>query len=361
MTALKKLLLKRIAATGPISLADYMAECLMHPQHGYYQNERVFGAGGDFITAPEVNQMFGEMLGLWVADRWAAMGRPAAVNLIELGPGRGTLMADMLRAAGTVPGFKQAATIRFVEVSRQLRAAQAEKVPAATWHDDVTSLPDGPAIIVANEFFDALPIHQFQKHQGIWLERCVGAEGSPDAKEPAADRLGFTLTQPGAQFGLVPDTLRNAPDGAIVEVCPAALSCTAVLSSHIARHGGAALFIDYGYTQSAPGDTFQALKKHEYTDPFDAPGTADLTAHVAFDRLAAAATDTRPFGAVEQGAFLMAIGLGQRAQQLAAGAGEARQADILSALKRLTAAEEMGSLFKVLALQHKSLPPPPGF
>lgn len=352
MTALKTLLLRRIATSGPISLADYMAECLMHPEHGYYQKERVFGADGDFITAPEVSQMFGEMLGLWVAERWAAMGQPTPFHLVELGPGRGTLMADMLRAASKMPGMQDAVRIHFVEASRQLRALQREKAPTAQWHDDLATLPGGPTIFIANEFFDALPIHQFEKKDGLWFERCVGADG---------DRLGFTLTQPGAKFGLVPEPLRQAPNGAVVEVCPAALAYTASLSRHLADHGGAALVIDYGYATSAPGDSFQALKDHQYCDPFSDPGRADLTAHVAFDRLAEAAAAHTATATTEQGAFLMALGLGMRAQQLAAATDKAGQARILSELKRLTAPDEMGTLFKVLSLQHKSLPPAPGF
>lgn len=352
MTALRNLLARRIATSGPLSLAEYMAECLMHPVHGYYQKERVFGKDGDFITAPEVSQMFGEMLGLWVADRWAAMGSPRHVHLVELGPGRGTLMADMLRAASKVPGLEKSVQIHFIESSQQLRTLQQAKVPSATWHDDLSTLPEGPTIFVANEFFDALPIHQFEKKDGLWFERCVGEEGN---------RLAFTLTQPGAQFGLTPEQHRTAPNGSILEVCPAALTYCANLAQQIEAHGGAALIIDYGHAVSAPGDTFQALKDHRYCDPFAEPGAADLTAHVAFDRLAEVTGREVTSTIAEQGQFLMALGLGMRAQQLAAGANEAGQTRVLSELKRLTAPDAMGSLFKVLALQHKNMPPPPGF
>ena len=354
MTPLKNILARRIEATGPISLADYMAECLMHPKHGYYQRERVFGSDGDFITAPEVSQMFGETIGLWLADRWIVMGRPARVNLVELGPGRGTLMADMLRAAAKVPGFKDAAQVHFIEASEQLRALQAEKVPGATWHDDFSSIPEGPTLVVANEFFDALPIHQYEKQGGKWFERSVGLVG---------DRLGFVLTQPGAQFALAPAHLLSAPDGSLLEVCPGAISSSANVASHLAAHGGAALFIDYGYAISAPGDTFQALKAHAFTDPFAEPGKADLTAHVAFDRIAEASESAgaKATPAAEQGAFLMTIGLGVRAQALAETASSKGQERILSELKRLTAPDEMGTLFKVLAVQSSALPKPPGF
>ncbi len=298
--------------------------------------------------------MFGETIGLWLADRWIVMGRPARVNLVEMGPGRGTLMADMLRAAGKVPGFKDAAQVHFVEASEQLRALQAEKVSDAHWHDDFSGIPEAPTLVVANEFFDALPIHQYEKQGGKWLERSVGLVG---------DRLGFVLTQPAAQFALVPAHLLDAPDGSLLEVCPGAISMSATVATHLAAHGGAALYIDYGYGTSAPGDTFQALKAHEFTDPFAEPGKADLTAHVAFDRIAQAseAAGAKPTTTTEQGTFLMTIGLGVRAQKLAETASQSGQERILSELKRLTAPDEMGTLFKVLAVQHPTLPRAPGF
>ncbi len=353
MTPLKQQFLKRIEATGPIPLADYMAECLMHPKHGYYQQQKVFGAKGDFITAPEVSQMFGEVLGLWAASVWQSMGCPK-FSLVELGPGRGTLMADMLRAAKALPGFLEAAQVHFIETSTQLRALQKEKVPHATWHDSMASLPAGPALFIANEFFDALPIHQFEKQKGKWHERAVGAYG---------DNLGLMLTQAGPKLALIPPPIQKAPGGSIAEVCPAGLAVAADIAGHIAEHSGAALFIDYGYATSAPGDTFQALKAHKYVDPFSEPGLADLTAHVAFDQLATAAAGkgARPSAIISQGQFLMTIGLGVRAQALASKTDEAGQQRILSELKRLTAPDEMGTLFKVLALMHPKLPSPAGF
>jgi NADH dehydrogenase [ubiquinone] 1 alpha subcomplex assembly factor 7 len=354
MTALKTLLIKRIAMGGPITLADYMAECLMHPNHGYYQQQRVFGRDGDFITAPRVSQMFGEMLGLWCADRWHAMGRPARFNLIELGPGRGTLMADMLRATKAVPGFGTAARVCFVEESERLSALQAEKVPGAPWHKRLSDVPTGPSILMANEFFDALPIHQFEKKGGKWLERGVGFEG---------DTLRPVLLLPSAKLALVPDSVRAAGDGSIAEVCPAGLSVAGEIAERLVAQPGAALIIDYGYRVSAPGDSFQALKSHDYVDPYAEPGLADLTAHVAFDQLAAAAAQkgAAPSSIQEQGAFLMALGLGLRAQKLAETGDKAGQTRILGELKRLTAPDEMGSLFKVLALQSPGLAPAPGF
>ncbi|WP_420429677.1 class I SAM-dependent methyltransferase [Kordiimonas sp.] len=354
MTPLKDLIIKRIKATGPISIADYMAECLMHPEHGYYQQERVFGVDGDFITAPEVSQMFGEVLGLWCVDRWIAMGKPPAFQLIELGPGRGTLMADILRAANSVQGFQSAAQVHFVEASLQLRALQKTKVHNARWHDTLGQIPLGPTIIVANEFFDALPIHQFEKQDGKWLERAIASND---------DRLIPALTPAGPIAAMLQDTMQTQPDGAIAEICPAALSVMGEIAHRASAHRCAALVLDYGYVTSASGDTFQALKAHKYVDPLAEPGKADLTAHVAFDQLAQAATEkgAAAFGPVEQGSFLMSIGIGARAQQLATNQDAAKQSGILSELKRLTAPEEMGQLFKVLALQSPKLSAPPGF
>lgn len=353
-TPLKDILIKRIEATGPITMADYMAECLMHPEHGYYTQERVFGTEGDFITAPEVSQMFGEMLGLWLADRWYKMDKPAGVQLIELGPGRGTLMADLLRATEPVPGFHDAISVHFVETSKQLRALQAEKVPHASWHDDLSTVPDGPTLLVANEFFDALPVHQFERFEGKWCERRVHAKDG---------ELYLVLTSAGPKFALTPAELHENPDGSVLEACPTGVSVVGAIAERLFAHSGAAIVIDYGYKKSNIGDTFQALKAHQYTDPLAEPGKADITAHVAFDQLATAARSrgASTFGAVTQGPFLMSLGMGERAQQLAASTDEAGQQRILSELQRLTAPDEMGSLFKVLALQDPSLAPPPGF
>jgi len=353
-TPLKDILIEQITASGPITLADYMAQCLMHPVHGYYQKEHVFGADGDFITAPEISQMFGEMTGLWLADRWIKMGKPNPVHLVELGPGRGTLMADMLRAISPVEGFENAVNVHFIETSKQLRTLQREKVPNATWHDTLATVPDGPSLIIANEFFDALPLHQFEKHKGDWLERRVNVEG---------ETFSLVLTAPSAKLALTPNELRKSPEGSVIEVCPAALSITGDIADRIASHGGAALIIDYGYRKSAVGDTFQAMKDHRFTDPLTEPGKADITAHVAFDQLKKAAEEkgTSTAGPAAQGMFLMALGLGARAQQLSDTLDPIGQQRILSELKRLTASDEMGTLFKVLAVQHPELPPAPGF
>lgn len=354
MTALKDQLIQRIETTGPITLAAYMAECLMHPAHGYYQKEQVFGTDGDFTTAPEVSQMFGEMIGLWLADRWIKMDRPTRINIIELGPGRGTLMSDILRATEPVTDFQDAISVHFVETSAQLRTLQKDRVPNAHWHETLAGVPEGPSLIVANEFFDALPIHQFEKRDGHWFERLVGA---------ADGALGFTLGPCGAQFGLAEPSLRDGADGSILEVCPAALSTMGEITARLNGGGGAALIIDYGYRKQATGDSFQAMQKHAYVDAFAQPGAADLTAHVNFEALKTAASQKmgKTYGPTTQGMFLMAIGLGARAQVLAGAGDKTQQQQILDALKRLTAPDEMGTLFKVLAVQPHELAPPPGF
>lgn len=354
MTALKEILIKRIEATGPITIADYMSECLLHPEHGYYTGERVFGSAGDFVTAPEISQMFGEMLGLWLADRWLKLGKPGQINLVEFGPGRGTLMEDILRATEPVEGFHKAVTVHFIEASPQLRAQQAKKVADANWHDDLSTVPEGNCLIIANEFFDALPIHQFEKHEGKWCERRVHAENG---------ELQLVLTEAGPKFALTDPGLHDSPNGSILETCPMGLSIAGSIAERIAASGGAALFIDYGFRKTAVGDSFQAVKAHEFCDPLTEPGKADLTAHVAFDQLIAAATEkgVAAFGPAMQGGFLMALGMGQRAQQLATAVDEEGQQRILSELKRLTAQDEMGTLFKVLALQEPRMAAPPGF
>ncbi len=349
MTALAETLKRRIRADGPMTVAAYMAECLMHPTQGYYTTRPPFGAEGDFITAPEISQMFGELMGLCLAQSWLDQGAPAPFTLAELGPGRGTLMADILRATRAVPGFHAGMRLILHEASPALRDVQKATLQgyAPEWIEDVSALPDQPLFLVANEFFDALPIHQYVRLGGLWRERLVGLQGGDLAFGLSPDP---TPAAPAPQFAA-------DPDGSVVETCPAARPYVAAITQRLARHGGLALIVDYGGWRSK-GDTLQALKDHAFADPLAEPGRADLTAHVDFEALALgwpAAHYT------SQGAFLTALGIDARAARLAQGLSGAALHSHLAAHRRLTDAAEMGSLFKVLGLSAPDCPPPPGF
>ncbi|MEM7522995.1 MAG: SAM-dependent methyltransferase, partial [Pseudomonadota bacterium] len=274
-TPLESILRLRIEQSGPMPLSEYMAICLGHPEHGYYRRQDPLGKAGDFTTAPEISQMFGELLGLSLAQAWVDQGSPAPFRLVELGPGRGALMADALRAAAAAPGFRDAADVWLVETSPALRAEQAARVPGPPrWADRLSDVPAGPTFLIANEFFDALPIQQFIRKDGAWFERMVGL---------ADDRLAYGLRR-------APLPLGDAPDGAVRELRPLLSNIGAEIGARIAARGGAAIIVDYGYAAPDPlgGDTFQAVRGHAYADPLVAPGAADLTAHVDFAALAAA-------------------------------------------------------------------------
>ncbi len=358
MTALSHHIANLIRQNGPISLDRYMDLALAHPEHGYYRTRDPLGREGDFTTAPEISQMFGELLGLWSVDMWQKLGSPNALNLIEFGPGRGTLMADALRAAQLVPAFADAAKVVFLETSPPLRAEQKKRVPNASWIDAVEALPDGPCLILANEFFDALPIKQFQKTGNGWQERCVALQSSADSDRPIFEySLADTLTEPSTFAASV----RDAPEGSLAELCPVGLAIMEQMRTHFDANPGAALIIDYGYAQSASGDSFQALKGHKFVDPLAEPGEADLTAHVDFEALAKPYSKATVCGPTEQRAFLEALGINTRANTLAATANEQQRRDITSALKRLTERDAMGSLFKVMAVTSQSVPAPAGF
>ncbi|MBY6159868.1 SAM-dependent methyltransferase [Mameliella alba] len=349
MTTLADILCRQIAASGPITLADYMAACLMHPQHGYYSTRDPLGAAGDFTTAPEISQMFGELLGLSLAQAWMDQGAPAPFVLAELGPGRGTLMADILRATARVPGFHDAARLHLVETSPTLRAEQASRLPQANWHDRVEDLPDGPLFLVANEFFDALPIRQFQRDGAAWRERVVGLNDGA---------LTLGLAAPAPQPAL-DHRLDDTRDGDIVETCAPAQGIAAEIGRRLAAQGGVALIVDYGDWRSL-GDTLQALQGHTPADPLKAPGQADLTCHVDFEALARAGAPATHSLLTPQGIFLERLGITARAQALAQRlTGETLDAHI-AAHRRLTHPAEMGSLFKTLALLPRGAPPPPG-
>lgn len=362
MGGLGEHLRRRIALHGPLTVAEYMAEVLADPRHGYYMKGDPFGAAGDFTTAPEINQMFGELIGLWCAVVWRLMGEPRAVNLVELGPGRGTLLADLLRAAKTEPEFGAAVRLHLVETSPPLRARQRQALEVAgladgpVWYDAFAEVPEGPLLLVANEFFDALPIRQFARTDLGWRERLV------DFDEASA-RLRFVLSAPGGPSPLMPPSLREAPPGSMIEVCPAALSLAHEVARRLAGCGGAALIVDYGHPESAAGDTLQAVKRHAFHDPLAEPGTADLTAHVDFAALARAAAEAgaASFGPLAQGVFFERLGIAARARALQARATPRQAHDLAAAYRRLVDPAEMGALFKVLALTHPTLPAPPGF
>ena len=349
MTPLGERLRARIADTGPISLAEYMAECLLNPDHGYYATRDPLGAGGDFTTAPEISQMFGELLGLALARAWLDQGAPAPFTLAELGPGRGTLMADALRAGSSVPGFAAAAQVTLIEASASLRAIQAERLPDAAHLDRADALPEAPLFLLANEFFDALPIRQFRRDPAGWREVMVGLTG--DALAPA-------LSDP-APLAALEHRLADTVPGDIVETCPALPGIAAAIGARIARHGGAALIVDYGDWRSQ-GDTFQAVAGHAPADPFAAPGTADLTAHVDFEALARAAAPAAHTRLATQGLVLERLGITERARALANGLTGARLDAHVAAHRRLTHPAEMGHLFKVLGLYPPGATPPPG-
>ena len=360
MSSLKSILIDEIKANGPMPLNAYMHRALADPEHGYYMQRRPFGRpdldGGDFITAPEVSQMFGELLGAWMADLWDRMGRPTPFCLAELGPGRGTLMADMLRATTALPEFADAAQVHFVETSDNLREQQRAAVPHAHWHDKVIDLPPLPCLLVANEFFDALPIAQYRKTDTGWIEAMVTTDGTDLAfTDTAAQGAPFSE----ALLACLPETLAS---GDIVETCPTAEAAMQDLARHMKTHGGAALIIDYGHAEPACGDSFQALAQHKMVDPLAAPGEADLTAHVNFPLLAHIAErhGLRSAAIAEQGTFLEALGLNLRAQALMQ-ASPGREKEINAERLRLAAPQQMGRLFKVLGVAQKDMPPLAGF
>jgi NADH dehydrogenase [ubiquinone] 1 alpha subcomplex assembly factor 7 len=351
MTPLEAELRRIIAVDGPISVARYMELCLTHPVHGYYATRDPFGAQGDFITAPEVSQMFGELLGAWAATAWRLMGSPQRVHLVELGPGRGTLMADALRAAKAMPGFLETLALHLVETSPALRAQQESRLadmrlPTA-WHSRIEEVPDGPAIVIANEFVDALPVDQFVKDRG-WHLRMVGLADQQLAFMVAPDPV------PGT------DSI-DAPAGTIAERRQD--GAVALLARRVARHGGAALIVDYGHIASGFGDTLQAVRRHKFADPLTDPGTADLTTQVDFAALARTAQreGATVHGPITQGAFLRRLGIEQRAARLKQTATPQQAVDIDAALTRLIAPDQMGELFKVLAIAHPDLGALPGF
>ena len=351
MTPLARLLAERIRETGPITVADYMAECLLHPVHGYYTTRDPFGTEGDFTTAPEISQMFGELIGLALAQAWLDRGSPAPFTLAELGPGRGTLMADILRATKGVPGFHAAAQVVLVEASPVLRQKQQKAISRGhdlglRWIEAAGDLPEQPLFLVANEFFDALPIHQYQFVNGGWHERLIGLQDGA---------LAFGLAERPTRP--VTMAMHQREEGMIIEENRIGRFVIGQVHHRLYHHGGVALVIDYGGWRSQ-GDTLQALRRHAFDDLLAHPGEADLTAHVDFEPLAALAP---AFAYDTQGAVLTRLGIDARAERLGRNLTGAALESHRAAHRRLTDPSEMGSLFKVLAVTSTDAPPPPGF
>jgi NADH dehydrogenase [ubiquinone] 1 alpha subcomplex assembly factor 7 len=359
--ALETEIRRRIAGAGPMPVAQYMTLCLTDARHGYYMKHDPLGARGDFITAPEISQMFGELIGLWSMAVWKLMGEPDSVNLIELGPGRGTMMLDLLRTAYAMPEFRRVIRLHFVEISplleeRQRRAVGSSNVPVE-WHKSLDLVPAGPSIILANEFFDALPVQQAVMCVDGWHERVI--------KLDEGGQLVFTNARdPIPLFErMLPPKLRDVQIGEIFEWRPDNIALE--IGRRVTHSQGAALVIDYGHTESATGDTLQAVGAHDYANPLAAPGTVDLTAHVDFQAIALAAESmgARVFGPIEQADFLRNLGIESRAAVLRKAVPPAKAADIDSALARLTSTDRigMGRLFKVIGFANPQLGALPAF
>jgi NADH dehydrogenase [ubiquinone] 1 alpha subcomplex assembly factor 7 len=341
-----------IETQGPLSVAQFMTMALHDPSEGYYATRNPFGAGGDFVTAPDISQMFGELLGLWCVQCWIDQDKPKSAQLVELGPGRGTLMADALRAAKLAPQFLKGIEVVMVEASPALRAQQQERLKDAAvpirWVDRFAA-SDRPLFFIANEFFDALPIRQFVHTERGWCERMVVVDKGA---------LAFALS-PITSNVIVE---ASAPPGGVYETSPAALAIAEDIGHAIARHGGAALIVDYGYAECGFGETLQAVGRHRFKDVLEAPGEIDLSAHVDFASLAAAARrgGAQVFGPVGQGSFLEALGIRARAEKLSR-LNKKETSSIAVALDRLVSPEQMGTLFQALAILPRTAQTPPGF
>jgi SAM-dependent MidA family methyltransferase len=357
MNELLRELREIITQEGPISLERYMSLALSHPRYGYYTRREPFGAAGDFVTAPEISQMFGELIGLWAVGVWRLSGAPAPLRLVELGPGRGTLMADALRAIRSIPDFADAIEVHLVETSPRLteiqRARLAKYDVAMQWHASPADVPSGLAIFIANEFFDALPVQHFVRTEKGWCERLVGLD--------ADGHLAFGLKPHVAN-----DIRVTAPEGSIVEISPIAREIVGALVGRLAGEGGALLVIDYGYVETQPGETLQAVRNHRFVDPLETPGECDLTAHVDFAALARQAENAgaRVHGPVTQTTFLLALGIAQRAESLKRNSTPMQAQEIKDAFVRLTDRTNptsMGELFKIMAITPKDMSSLPGF
>ena len=342
---------RQIREIGPMSIATYMGLALTHPRQGYYTGADPLGAEGDFVTAPEISQMFGELIGFFVVNLWQQMGEPRSFTLLELGPGRGTLMQDALRVAAKAEGFLDACHLQLFETNPALKAQQAERLGSYNpyWASEIDAVADDPLIVVANEFFDALPIRQFVKAADGWHERQVGLRDGKRA---------FGLSPTPIASEAMPEAVRGAADGEIYEVSLAAADALQRLGKRIAAQRGAILAIDYGYAQTQTGETLQAVRKHRFVDVLEAPGEVDLSAHVDFGALARVATDLglRVEPLATQRDFLSRMGIVERATMLAR-ANPGQLDAISAALRRLTDSSEMGTLFKVFCASAGDLEP----
>lgn len=353
MTELKRRITELVTTVGPIPAGEYMALCLFDPEAGYYTTREPFGTGGDFTTAPEISQMFGELVAVWLYEAWRAIGAPKPVTLAEIGPGRGTLMKDMLRTLKRLdPALAASASVALIEISPRLRDVQKETLAGmaagAEWHETTASLPDAPLLIVGNELFDAVPIRQFIRTSDGWRERMVGVDTTGD--------LAFFAGAASLDPALLPPDALTAPEGAIVELAPARSALMQTIAEHIAVHGGAGLFFDYGHFQPGVGDTLQALRNHQYEDVLASPGEADLTSHVDFAALAASARATGlRADFTTQGSFLLDMGLLERAGRLGADADAAGRERLSAEVERLASPQAMGELFKVLAVAAEAI------
>jgi SAM-dependent MidA family methyltransferase len=359
MTPLERELVAMIAVDGPMPVERYMSVCLSHPEHGYYMSRDPFGRGGDFTTAPEVSQMFGELIGIWCVSTWQVLGAPDPVHVIELGPGRGTLMADLLRAAGIMPGFAEAARVHLVETSPALRAMQ-EKALAASgyqvdWHGHVADVPAGASVIVGNEFLDALPVRQLQRGAAGWHERQVGMD--------ASGALCIGLGADVLPAGVVPDWAGDAPEGSIVEVAPVRDDYCRAIAARLNSEAGAGLLIDYGHLRHGFGDTLQAVQKHKMVEILHEPGLSDLTSHVDFEavREVLAGEGCKTCGAITQSQFLAGMGLAERVDMLTKRGDTRQKMRVKQAAQRLVAGNQMGQLFKVLAVTSADVAEPAPF
>ncbi|WP_099864534.1 class I SAM-dependent methyltransferase [Pararhizobium haloflavum] len=359
-TRLAQKMARLIRTSGPMTVADFFAMCLADPDDGYYRKKEPFGAAGDFVTAPEITQLFGEMLGIFVVQAWHAQSEPRHVRLVEIGPGRGTLMQDVLRVVTRIaPSLAASMTVHMVEMSPRLADIQRQTLrdatPAITWHETLADVPGGHLFVLSNELFDALPFHQFVAEGGRFRERVVALDQD--------GRLCFARGAGSIDPAMLPQDAATQPDGTIAEVAPAREALMREIAARLRADGGVCLTIDYGHTTAGFGDTLQALRAHRFDDPLAAPGEADLTSHVDFEALAKAALSEGAYiaGMAPQGDFLLALGLLERAGRLGAGKSLEEQAAIQSAVERIAGSGEgrMGELFKVLAVTGTPVDLPP--